>query len=176
MAYWLVSFIFWYIDKKDYWSQYRIHTPEEFKQRNRVTVGEVLRSILLQQAVQTVLGLCLGYLTAAGDFHGREDYDIAIWAGRVHRARDAVPWILALLGVDAKTLAVNIQTYAISMPLTAPTAEKPLLLLSSIVYPHLGDGLTYGYTGWEIWGAKMIYWFLEPAARFGLAIFFSDSW
>ncbi|KAL9027636.1 MAG: hypothetical protein Q9180_007299 [Flavoplaca navasiana] len=102
MAYWPVSFIFWYIDKKDYWSQYRIHTPEEFKQRNRVTVGEVLRSILLQQTVQTALGLCLRYLTAAGDFHGREDYDTAIWAGRVHRARDAVPGILALLGVDAR--------------------------------------------------------------------------
>ena len=176
MAYWLVSLIFWYIDKKDYWSQHRIHTPEEFKQRNRVTVGEVLRSILLQQAVQTALGLCLGYLFVAGDFHGREDYDIAIWAGRVHRSREAVPWILALLGVDARTMAVNIQTYATSMPLTAPTAEKPLVLLRSIVYPHFGDGSTYGFTGWEIWVAKTIYWLLEPAARFGVAIFFSDSW
>ncbi|CAL8580638.1 Sphingolipid C4-hydroxylase sur2 [Xanthoria parietina] len=175
-AYWFVSLIFWYIDKKDYWSQYRIHTPEEFKQRNRVTVGEVLRSILLQQAVQTALGLCLGYLTDAGDFQGRQDYDIVIWAGRVHRARDAVPWTLALLGVDAKTLVSNIQTYAATMALTAPSTEKPLVLLSSLVYPHVGEGLTYGFTSWEIWVAKTIYWILEPAARFGLAVFFSDSW
>lgn len=41
-------------------------------------MGEVLRSIFLQQAVQTALGLCLGYLTDASDFQGREDYDIAI--------------------------------------------------------------------------------------------------
>lgn len=174
-AYWLVSLIFWYIDKKDYFSQYRIHTPEEFKQRNRVTVGEVLRSILLQQAVQTSLGLVLGYLTDAGDFQGREDYDIAVWAGRVHRARDAFPWMLALLGIDAKTLAYQLQTYATSVGYGV-TTEKPMVLLTSIFNPHLADGLTYGFAPWELWAAKSIYWFLEPAARFGLAIFFSDSW
>ena len=174
-AYWLVSLFFWYIERKDYWRQYRIHTPEEMKQRNRVTVGEVLRSILLQQAVQTALGLCLGYLTDAGDFQGRDDYDIAVWAGRVHRARDAMPWMLAFLGIDGQTLASRIQTYATSMGSTV-TTEKPLVLLNSVVYPHLGDGLTYGFAPWELWVAKTIYWVLEPAARFGIAIFFSDSW
>ncbi|KAL8921721.1 MAG: hypothetical protein Q9172_003870 [Xanthocarpia lactea] len=171
IIYWLLIPLF----QKNYWRQYRIHTPEELKQRNRVTVGEVLRSILLQQAVQTALGLCLGYLTDAGDFQGRDDYDIAVWAGRVHRARDATPWILASLGIDGQTLASRIQTYATSMGSTV-TTEKPLVLLNSIVYPHLGDGLTYGFAPWELWVAKTIYWVLEPAARFGIAIFFSDSW
>ncbi|KAL8909539.1 MAG: hypothetical protein Q9171_005018 [Xanthocarpia ochracea] len=174
-AYWFVSLFFWYIERKNYWPQYRIHTPEELKQRNRVTVGEVLRSVLLQQAVQTALGLCLGYLTDAGDFQGRDDYDIAAWAGRVHRARGATPWMLAFLGIDGQTLASRIQTYATSMGSTV-TTEKPLVLLNSIVYPHLGDGLTYGFAPWELWVAKTIYWVLEPAARFSIAIFFSDSW
>ncbi|KAL8797644.1 MAG: hypothetical protein Q9182_007147 [Xanthomendoza sp. 2 TL-2023] len=172
-AYWTVSLIFWYIDKKDYFSQYRIHTPEEFKQRNRVTVAEVLRSILLQQVVQTALGLTLGYLLDAGDFQGREDYDIAVWAGRVHRARDALPWMFALLGIDAKTLAHQLQTYATSF---ASGTGKPMILLGSIFDPHLGNGKTYGFTSWELLAAKSIYWVLEPAARFGIAIFFSDSW
>ncbi|KAL8735107.1 MAG: hypothetical protein Q9166_000983 [cf. Caloplaca sp. 2 TL-2023] len=174
-AYWFMSLIFWYIDKKDWFSQYRLHTPEEFKQRNRVTVGQVLRSILLQQAVQTTLGLVLGYVTDAGDLHGREEYDIVIWAGRIHRARDAVPWMLALLGIDAKTLGIQLQTYAKSLSHTA-TTENPMALMNSIFYPHLGDGMTYGFAPWELWAAKSIYWFLEPAARFGIAIFFSDSW
>lgn len=171
-AYWFMSFIFWYIDRRDWFSRYRIHTPEEFKQRNRVTVGEVLRSVLFQQAIQTALGLGIGYLTAAGDYHGREEYDIAVWAGRVHRARDAVPWILTVLGTDAKSLSYHFQSYTSSFG----TPVKPLALLNSFVYPHFGDGLTYGFASWEIWIAKVIYWVLEPAARFGIAIFFSDSW
>ncbi|KAL9600223.1 MAG: hypothetical protein Q9179_003289 [Wetmoreana sp. 5 TL-2023] len=167
-----MSFIFWYIDRRDWFSQYRIHTPEEFKQRNRVTVGEVLRSVLFQQAIQTALGLAIGYLTDAGDFRGREEYNVAAWAGRVHRARDVVPWILAILGIDAKMLGQQLQAY--KLPLKAP--EKPLALLSTVIYPHLGEGLTYGFTTWEIWAAKVIYWIVEPAARFGIAVFFSDSW
>ncbi|KAL8725015.1 MAG: hypothetical protein Q9181_006573 [Wetmoreana brouardii] len=171
-AYWFMSFVFWYIDRRDWFSQYRIHTPEEFKQRNRVTVGEVLRSVLFQQAIQTALGLAIGYLMDAGDFRGREEYDVAVWAGRVHRARDVVPWILAVLGIDAKTLGQQLQTYTLS--LVAP--QKPLALLSTVIYPHLGDGSTYGFKAWEIGVAKVIYWVLEPAARFGIAVFFSDSW
>ena len=37
-----MSVIFWYIDKQDLWSQYRLHMPDEFKSRNRVTNTEVL--------------------------------------------------------------------------------------------------------------------------------------
>ena len=174
-AYWFMSFIFWYIDKKDYFSQYRLHTPEEFKQRNRVTVGEVLRSVLLQQAIQTALGIFLGYVTEAGDFRGREEHDIAVWAGRVHRARDAVPWILAAVGIDAQTLGHQLQLYTSSIK-PAIATEKPLVIIGSIMHPYLGQGSTYGFTAWEIYAAKVVYWILEPAARFGAAIFFSDSW
>ncbi|KAL8902462.1 MAG: hypothetical protein Q9207_004683 [Kuettlingeria erythrocarpa] len=166
-AYWFMSLIFWYIDKKDYFSQYRLHTPEEFKQRNRVTAAEVLRSVLLQQAVQTALGIFLGYVTEAGDFHGREEYDIAVWAGRIHLATKAVPWMLALVGIDAKTLGHQLHLYTASLNHPRAT-EKPLALMTSIIHPHLGDGLTYGFTSWEISAAKIVYWFLEPAARFVL--------
>ena len=76
-AYWLMSLIFWYISVRDLFRQYRIHTPAEFKQRNRVSAREVLRSVLIQQAVQTALGLLIGYLTSPGDSCGSEHYDIA---------------------------------------------------------------------------------------------------
>ncbi|KAL8719823.1 MAG: hypothetical protein Q9225_003226 [Loekoesia sp. 1 TL-2023] len=174
-AYWFMSLVFWYIDKKNFFAQYRLHTPEEFKQRNRVTVAEVLRSVLFQQAIQTALGLFLGYITEAGDFYGREEYDIAVWASRVHRAKDAVSWILAVIGIDARTLGHQLQLYTASIKPTAGP-EKPLMFLNSIVHPYLSKGSTYGFASWEIWAAKTIYWILEPAARFGIAIFFSDSW
>ncbi|KAL8870784.1 MAG: hypothetical protein Q9174_003251, partial [Haloplaca sp. 1 TL-2023] len=172
-AYWFMSLIYWYIDRRDWFSKYRLHTPEEFKQRNHVTVGEVLRSVILQQVIQTALGLTIGYYTNAGDFMGREEYDTVGWAWRVHRARNVVPWILAILGVDGKTLSYQLRSYSLPMPLTT---EKPLAVLSAVVYPHFDRGQTFGFSAWEIWTAKLIYWVLEPAARFGIAVFFSDSW
>lgn len=61
-VYWLTSFIFETID----WSglamfeRHRIHEPEEVTKRNKVTKLQVVRMVLLQQAIQTVLGLvCL---------------------------------------------------------------------------------------------------------------------
>ena len=176
LAYWLMSLIFHLISTYNLFSQYRLHTPEEFKTRNRVTVGEVLRSLILQQTIQTALGLWLGYVLEAGDHCGKEEYDIAVWASRVHQAGDAVPYILAAVGIDARTLGHNLQHYAQSFSTTA-SAEKPMAIVSLVMTPHIGQqGWTGGYTAWEIYAAKTLYWVLEPAARFGIAIFFSDSW
>ncbi|KAI4201644.1 MAG: hypothetical protein LQ350_003123 [Teloschistes chrysophthalmus] len=174
-AYWFMSLLFYYIDRMDYFSQYRLHTPEEFKQRNRVTVAEVLRSVLFQQAIQTSLGLYLGWAMDAGDFYGRDDYDVAVWAARVRKGRNALPWILALVGIDATTLGRQLQLHTTSLG-HAESTKMAVSLVESILHPHLGDGLTYGFATWEIWTAKAIYWVLEPAARFGIAIMFSDSW
>lgn len=170
-----MSLLFYYIDRKDYFSRYRLHTPEEFKQRNRVTVAEVLRSVLVQQSVQTAFGLFLGWALDAGDFLGRDDYDVAMWAARVRKGRNTIPWLLAVLGVDATTLGRQLQIHTTSFGHYGST-KMAVSLVESILHPHLGDGLTYGFAPWEIWAAKLIYWLLEPAARFGIAIFFSDSW
>ncbi|KAL9025894.1 MAG: hypothetical protein Q9196_005363, partial [Gyalolechia fulgens] len=173
-AYWFMSLVFWYIDKQKYFVRYRLHTPEEFKQRNGVTVAEVLRSVLLQQAIQTALGLFLGYVTQAGDLYGSKEYDIAVWARRVHSVTDAIPWILRLMGIDVRTLSRNLEVYTAS---SAVFTAKPFTFVDSIINPYLGESSsTYGFAPWEIRVAKTIYWILEPAARFGIAVFFSDSW
>ncbi|KAK3172878.1 hypothetical protein OEA41_006203 [Lepraria neglecta] len=176
-----MSLTFHLIDKYDLWSQYRIHTPEEFKQRNRVSVREVLRSVIFQQAIQTALGLWIGYLTDPGDEVGREEFEVAVWAGRVHRAVQQagiyIPYVLATVGIDAKTLEHNIHTYAAAFGPTIGTANnKPLALMNLVFSSHEGQAWTSAYSAWEIYAAKTIYWVLEPAARFGIAIFFSDSW
>ena len=176
LAYWLMSLTFHLISTYDLFSKYRLHTPEEFKTRNRVTVGEVLRSILLQQAIQTALGLWLGYVLEAGDYYGKEEYEIAVWATRMHQAGEVIPYIVAVVGIDARTLGHNMQRYAQSFSPSA-SAEKPMAIVNLVMTPHIGQQeWTGGYTAWEIYAAKTLYWVLEPAARFGIAIMFSDAW
>lgn len=85
-AYWLMSLIFHIITSQNLFPQYRLNTPQEFKKRNRVTVGEVLRSVILQQVVQTTLGLLIGHIFDAGDFCGRETYDVLSWAARIRKS------------------------------------------------------------------------------------------
>ena len=169
-AYWFMSLTFWYIDYKDLWSKYRIHTPAEFKKRNRATVGQVLRSVILQQFIQTALGLTIGYLTSPGDVYGREQYDLAIWAGHVRSARDAVPWILAPLGIDAKAAGVWMKTSAAPFDLGYGPYK------TSTIVNQMFQTRNGGLAAWELWVAKFICVVGEPAARFGTAIFFSDSW
>ena len=176
LAYWLMSLIFHLISTYNLFSKYRLHTPQEFKTRNRVTVGEVLRSIILQQTIQTALGLWLGYVLEAGDYYGKEEYDIAVWARRMHQTGDAIPCLLAAVGIDARMLGYNLQRYAQSFSPPA-SAEKPMAIVNLVMTPHIGQQeWTGGYTAWEIYAAKTLYWVLEPAARFGIAILFSDSW
>lgn len=62
VAYWTVSIFFTLLDYLELPSieKYRLHEPEEVTSRNRVTPKEVVQAVLLQQVVQTVLGLlCL---------------------------------------------------------------------------------------------------------------------
>lgn len=61
-VYWIASAIFETIDWSglEMFERHRIHEPEEIKSRNRVTKAQVVKMVLLQQAIQTVLGLiCL---------------------------------------------------------------------------------------------------------------------
>lgn len=59
VAYWVLSSIFHLVDIShlSFFEQYRIHESEEAKSRNLVSVGQVVRAVLFQQLVQTVLGL-----------------------------------------------------------------------------------------------------------------------
>ncbi|KAH9981970.1 fatty acid hydroxylase superfamily-domain-containing protein [Russula compacta] len=57
-AYWLTSGLFHLLDLSDWrWlARYRIHDSAEVASRNRVSRLQVLRAVLLQQAIQTALG------------------------------------------------------------------------------------------------------------------------
>ncbi|SCV74498.1 BQ2448_8139 [Microbotryum intermedium] len=59
LIYWAMSGLFMLIDALDLRSldRYRIHEPDEAKTKNRVGKVQVIRAVLVQQALQTALGL-----------------------------------------------------------------------------------------------------------------------
>jgi sphinganine C4-monooxygenase len=59
VAYWFLSFFFHLLDISGWtWlEKYRIHETVEVKSRNRATRSDVIWAVLLQQAIQTALGV-----------------------------------------------------------------------------------------------------------------------
>ena len=173
-AYWGLSMFFHWIDVKDYFSKYRLHTPAEVLKRNHVSRWEVVRDVLIQQVVQTVVGTLLG-MTEPDDFFGKEEYDVAVWARRIRIMQRVLPGLLSLVSVNANELAKNI---AGSYPTVAGA-------ISGGLYPSLTqmvqitDGhetMIANFATWEIYAAKAMYWYIVPALQFGLAIFIVDTW
>lgn len=58
-VYWLVSLWFTFLDvaRIPFFEQYRLHEPEEVSKRNKVSAKRVVALVLVQQVVQTVLGV-----------------------------------------------------------------------------------------------------------------------
>ncbi|KAK7205582.1 sphinganine hydroxylase [Myxozyma melibiosi] len=82
--YWVASCFFHLIDAYDLLPQYRIHTPAEVTSRNKVTVYEVMRDVLLQQVVQTIVGITITYFDPP-DYTGMEAYEIWLLAQKLPR-------------------------------------------------------------------------------------------
>lgn len=173
-AYWVLSMFFHWIDTKDYFSQYRLHTPTEVLKRNHVSRSEVVRDVLIQQVIQTVVGLLLG-MTEPEDLTGKQEYDVAVWARRIRLAQRALPGLLSLVGVDAGGLAKSM------------VDSRPMLAgaVSGGRYPSLIELVSVGtgsqgsvprFATWELTAATVLYYFAVPAIQFGVAIFVVDTW
>lgn len=59
IVYWVFSLIFHALDvlRLPYFEKRRIHESEEVLSRNKVTIGQVVKAVLWQQVVQTLLGV-----------------------------------------------------------------------------------------------------------------------
>lgn len=166
VAYWAFSMIFHYIDTHDWFPQYRLHTPAEVLKRNHVSRWEVVRDVIIQQIVQTAVGVGLA-LMEPEIFVGNEQYKLALWAQRIRLAQRALPSVLTGVGLDSLALAEKV------------SASHPVLAgaLTGGLYPGLTS--TAGHTSfapWEMTLAKIIYWFAIPAAQFLGAILIVDTW
>jgi sphinganine C4-monooxygenase len=59
--YWVLSSLFHLLDTVElpYFEARRIHDSEEVKSKNRATFGQVVKAVIFQQIVQTIVGLIL---------------------------------------------------------------------------------------------------------------------
>lgn len=173
-AYWIVSLFFHFIDTYDILSQYRLHTPAEVLKRNRVPRRDVVRDVVIQQIIQTVIGVILG-LTEPDDMHGKADHDVAVWAQWLRRTQKGLPGLLALVGIDAVSLAKNMASSHPALAGAILGGHDPRLL-QGVSLSAGAQGITPAFAPWETVAAKAMYWIVVPAVQFGLAIFIVDTW
>ncbi|KAI5951281.1 SUR2 [Candida jiufengensis] len=62
IAYWTYSSFFHIIDVYELAEQYRIHPSEEELKRNKVTLHEVIKDVIIQHIIQTIVGLAVYYM------------------------------------------------------------------------------------------------------------------
>jgi sphinganine C4-monooxygenase len=173
VAYWAMSMIFHLVDEFDLFPQYRLHTPAEVLKRNHVSRWDVFRDVVIQQAIQSVVGIGLT-LVDPEPTQGKDDYDISVWAQRLRIAQRAIPSVLGFVGIDAAGIAKNIG------------GQHAMLsgALAGGVYPELTQTVMLAgeqtvapaFAGWEITAAKVIYHFGIPALQFVIAILIVDTW
>ncbi|KAI0180044.1 fatty acid hydroxylase superfamily-domain-containing protein [Hypoxylon sp. FL1284] len=171
IAYWIISIFFHVIDSLDLFPQYRLHTPAEITQRNKVSRYEVLRDVIFQQIIQAVMGGVLG-MTDPPQYTGMEEHDVAVWATRVRLAQRALPALLGVLGINAATISKNM---AVSHPLLAA-------VLAGGQYPFVTElsgssGMKVpAFANWELLVAKAIYHVIIPAFQFFVGVVVLDTW
>lgn len=169
IAYWAVSLIFHWIDELDLFPQYRLHTPAEVLKRNHVSRWEVFRDVLIQQVIQTIFGVFLGYMEEDA-VTGMDDYNVAVWAQRLRIAQGFVPATLAIVGLDSNGIAKNVAT-------TSPILSSVLNGGEYHIYESTASGdLVPAFASWELQVAKAVYWLAIPAFQFVFAVLVVDTW
>lgn len=57
IGYWVFSLFFHFLDQLPSLDKYRIHPPSELVSKNKVSVSQVIKAVIIQQVVQTALGV-----------------------------------------------------------------------------------------------------------------------
>lgn len=169
IAYWAFSFIFHIIDEKDLFPQYRLHTPAEVLNRNHVSRWDVVRDVVIQQVIQTVVGVAFTVFDP-DQYTGMDEYNVALWAQRIRIAQHALPTVFGFFGIDAVHLARSLSP---SMPNIASAIAGGQYQTWSTT--SLGEK-TPSFAAWELSTASFIYWVAIPALQFFLAIAVVDTW
>ncbi|CAD0038067.1 unnamed protein product [Aureobasidium pullulans] len=168
-AYWIVSFIFHFIDEYDLFPQYRLHTPAEVLKRNHVSRWDVFRDVIIQQVIQTAVGLAITIFEPEATM-GQDDYNVAVWAQRIRLAQRAIPNLLAFAGLDANTMASK---QAVAHPILSAALKGG----SYNLFQQAASGhVVPAFASWELTLAKAVYWMLIPAMQFTFAVLVVDTW
>lgn len=170
-AYWALSLFFHFLDVHDLLSSYRLHTPEEVLKRNHVTRREVVKDVIVQQVIQTIVGLAIG-VSEPEEMIGGEWWEImGLYSKFVSVERWVLHGLETTVGIDG--LALEEKVIA---GITSIGGDKVLAGLTGMLglggqadsSPEMGD--------WRYKLVEIAYWYLLPAARFWVAIFIMDTW
>lgn len=172
-AYWIFSLFFHYLDTHDYFLQYRLHTPVEVLKRNRVLRRDVVRDVLIQQFIQTLMGVLISF-TEPDDTYGGEMHDVAVWAQRLRLAQRAIPSILSVAGVNSVLLADRVRSYPQLAGLLSGGRYSTFLQLTRMGLNDRAPMPTFA--PWELTLARTLYWLVVPALQFALAVLVVDTW
>ncbi|KAI4086062.1 MAG: hypothetical protein LQ344_007877 [Seirophora lacunosa] len=170
--YWLISFVFHFIDTRGFFSKYKLHTSAEDLTKNRASRRDVIKFALVQQAAQCVLG----YLMADdGEQFVSSEHAVALWAQKlraveivflkcVHSAGLTMPWVIH--GATA------------SEPASPAVARQDLfgsLVGHSSQLTINGNRAVMPFAPAELLLAKVIYWALFPLGQYILAMILADT-
>ncbi|KAL9110300.1 MAG: hypothetical protein Q9187_008073, partial [Circinaria calcarea] len=158
---------FYWLDRQQLFTQYRIHPTEEDLKRNHVSRLECFQGVARYHLMQISIGLLLSY-GAGPEMVANKSCDVHRWAGRVRYARTLVPWILASVGIDAKGLAFA--TSGKSATLAQFLAGGPAS------FAGLNSSQPLGFTSAELFVANLVETFLVPAVQFFVALAVVDTW
>lgn len=147
LAYWSLSLLFHYLDMSDWkWlEKYRIHDSAEVKSRNLATRTQVVRAVLFQQLVQTLLGLVwLSEESEAVPDHVRKTQNVARWIVPLLNRVVGEKWGAMIIGDLAYFVywwcIPTLQLFfAMCVPFSCPNC-------SSHSYSFTGFSLTHGST------------------------------
>ena len=152
VSYWTFSLAFHLCDEYGYLSKYKLHTLAEFRKRNRVSVREIVREVLIQHTMQTLLGGLLARYEP-DELTGCEGQDVAMWASRI---RPLLRATLPLGSFISENQVIGIAGFFKA----APSTENFVSAILSL------DGIL----------ANVLYYILIPAFQYVLAAFWMNTW
>ena len=139
--------------------------------RNHATRWDVFRDVIIQQVIETFSGIAFSYFDPEV-MHGREEYDVAVWARRIRIAEKAVPGVLGLIGVNASALSKNWQMSAPILASVVAGGKYPMQ--TALINGELT--LAPAFADWEMWVAKAIYYAVVPGLQLLGAMIILDTW
>lgn len=103
LVHWLMSLAYSIMEYGNYFWRFRTHTSAEELTRNTVSRTKCLKGVLLNQAIQTGLGIVLS-MGGHGDMCGGEEHRIRLWASRVHIIVQIMLKMINITGLDLSSM------------------------------------------------------------------------
>ncbi|KAL9601434.1 MAG: hypothetical protein Q9219_002500 [cf. Caloplaca sp. 3 TL-2023] len=166
--YWIISFIFHYIDTRGLLAAYKLHTPAEDLSKNRASRKDVIKFALIQQAAQCILGFLMADDT---EQLVSPDYAIALWAQRLRFVEIRIVHFLSFAAWGnggSKTLGK-------SLPLVVRQDTFGGFLNNATQPAVYSADQAAVFSPKELVFAKTMYWVLIPLFQYMAAMILADT-